>query len=141
MSIEMRIGFTDTSYWDDGNRGTWTTKKFDSLEEANAFLSQHLGKTYIFKGQDGDVHSYIDPTQLYIEEVTRVVHDWRSLPCFQTQAEDNIKGALRTAIKWGGDLQTLEKQAEKFLGWSRTRFLEEWRALVIEEAPTLSKKV
>jgi len=141
MSIEMKIGFTDTSYWDDGNRGTWTTKKFDSLEEANAFLAQHIGKTYVFQGQDGAVHSFIDHDRLHIEEVTRVIHDWRSLPCLQVKAEENIKDSLRKAIKWGGDLKQLETQAEKFLGWKRTRFLEEWHRLIVEEAATLPKKV
>jgi hypothetical protein len=139
--IEMKIGFIDDSYWDEGNRSTWTTKTFASLEIANDFLSQHLGKPYVFQGQEGDVHSSIDPERLQIQEVTKVTHDWRSLPCFRVQAEENIKGSLRSAIQWGGDLQTLEKQAEKFLSWSRTRFLEEWRGLVIEEAATLSKKI
>lgn len=126
----LRIGFVDSSYWDDGNRSTWTTKEFTSLAEVDKFLSDHLGKPYTFRGQEGDVVSSIDPESLQLTEVTTTQHDWRSLPCVKPLAEDKFREQMRNIVKWGGNLAELEEQVLKCVGWSRNRFLTEWRAIV-----------
>lgn len=126
----LRIGFVDSSYWDDGNRSTCTKKEFDSIEEVDKFLAAHLGKPYTFRGQEGDVVSSIDPERLQLTEVTTTQHDWRSLPCMKPLAEEKFREEMRNIVKWGGNLADVEKQVLKCIGWSRERFLAEWRAIV-----------
>ena len=134
--FELRIGFVDSSYWDDGNRSTWTTKKFESLEEVDKFLKDHAGKPYVFQGREGDVTKTLDPDGMQLIEKVTIEHDWRALPSMKTVAEDKFLAEMRTVAQWGGNLENIEKQVLKCLGWDRTRFLKEWRTIVA--APTTS---
>ena len=126
----LRIGFVDSSYWDDGNRFTCNRREFDSIEEVDKFLAEHLGKPYTFQGQEGDVVSSIDPESLQLIEITTTQHDWRSLPCMKPRAEEKFREEMRNIVKWGGNLADVEKQVRKRVGWSRERFLTEWRTIV-----------
>jgi hypothetical protein len=137
--FELRIGFVDSSYWDDGNRSTWTIKKFDSLEEVDKFLKDHARKPYVFQGREGEVTKTLDPDSLQLTEKVTIQHDWRALPSMKLIAEEKFLAEMRTMVQWGGNLDNLEKQMLQCLGWDRAKFLGEWRAMIVKEAQTLNK--
>jgi hypothetical protein len=134
--FELRIGFVDSSYWDDGNRSTFTTKKFETKEEVDKFLKEHAGKPYIFQGREGEVTKTLDPDCLQLTEKVTIQHDWRSLPSMKLFAEEKFLAEMRNIAQWGGNLENLEKQVLHCLGWNREKFLREWRAVVVDFAKT-----
>lgn len=132
--FELRVGWTDTSYWDDGNRGTVTKLAFSTLDEVNAFIAKHLIEPYTFSGQEGPVSSIIEMDRLHLTEIQTIAHDVYGLPAARKEAETKYRKKLRDIAKWGGDLRETEQQVEKLLGWKRDVFLKEWHAAMLEIA-------
>lgn len=132
--FKLRIGWTDTSYWDDGNRGTSVTLEFTSLEEVNNFVIKHLQQPYAFPGQEGKVERCLELDRLHLTEVTTQIHDIYSLPALKVHGIEKFREDLRSIAKWGGDLKALEKRSCEVIKWSRSDFLREWEAAVKEVA-------
>jgi len=130
--FKLRIGWIDTSYWDDGSRYTSTTKEFATLEEADNFVAKHLREPYPFQGQSGTVHHTIDPKNLYLTEVCTTEHDVFILPSLKESGIEKYRTELRNIAKWGGDLKAVETRARQSLGWERAEFLREWEAAIKE---------
>ena len=126
--FKLRIGWIDTSYWDDGSRYTTTTKDFNDLEEVNTFVEKHLQEPYTFTGEMGLVTSTLDPESLQLIEVKTTQHDIYTLPALQEKGVAKYRAELRKIAKWGGDLKGVEERVRLSLGWERADFLREWEA-------------
>lgn len=125
---KLRIGFTDTSYWDDGNRSTAITKDFANFEEVEIFISKYIREPYIFKGQDGEVKAILELDRLKLTRVVSEDIDLKTLPSLRDWAEAEVIRELEIVAKMGGNAKEIEQKMAKLFGWPRFRFLQEWQA-------------
>ena len=72
MSVryEIQLSFTDTSYWDDGNRRTTRTLGAKKLREVKELIDMLLNFPFTYHGLGGQDQAIIRPENIQVSRVT-----------------------------------------------------------------------